>query len=419
MPRARHRGAAAPRRRCCAAIALVWTSGCAKPAERLADEADLVDDDEGSAAYKRHLIAVHLRRLVGESLGLTAGAGRERRPLAETVADWRTSSHHEPKPGFRIVGHSVPRTDGRAKVTGQAVYTGDVSLPGMAHAKVLRSPVAHARIVRIDVEAAKALPGVVDVVVGDDLLGLANTTYGHAVRDHSILAIGKVRYVGDPVAAVVAESEPIAQVALDLIEVEYDEIEPVMTAEAALAPGAPLVHDQRYSVGKSPGHVNLGSLEEPSNLLAHDRVAWGDIDAAFAAAALVVEGEFYYPMAFAYPLESYVAVADYTEGLLTVHSCGQHTFMVRRDLADIFGLPLSNIRVVTPFVGGGFGSKSYTKIEPIAAVLSWRVGRPVRLELTVEETVLTTRSDDARIRLRTAVDAEGRLIARHARLHPQ
>jgi CO/xanthine dehydrogenase Mo-binding subunit len=120
-------------------------------------------------------------------------------------------------------------------------------------------------------------------------------------------------------------------------------------------------------------------------------------------------------MSFAYPLESYVAVADYRGDEITVHSCGQHTYMVRRDVADVLGMPLSRVRVITPYVGGGFGSKSYTKVEPLAAVCSWRVGRPVRVELTVEETILTTRSDDARIVLRTAADAEGRLIARHAR----
>jgi CO/xanthine dehydrogenase Mo-binding subunit len=337
-------------------------------------------------------------------------------PLADAVGEWRESQRHHAKPGFKIVGHSVPRTDGRAKVTGEAMYAGDVRLPLMTYAKVLRSPLAHAKIRSIYTELARDLDGVIDIVVGSDLLGLASPRYGHAIRDHWILAVDKVRFVGEPVAAVIAETEPIAQQALDLIEVDYDELDPVLTAEEALASGAPFVHEERYEVGASPGHVNLDAVREPSNLLSHDTVRWGEIDDVLAKASVVVEGDYYYPMAFAYPLEPYVAVADFRKDGLTVHSCGQHTYMVRRDLADVFGLPLSRVRVITPFVGGGFGSKSYTKVEPLAAVCSWRVGRPVRLELTVEETVLTTRSDDARIWLRTAADAEGRLLARQGRV---
>jgi CO/xanthine dehydrogenase Mo-binding subunit/CO/xanthine dehydrogenase FAD-binding subunit len=380
----------------------------------LANEADLIDDEEGSADYKRHLIGVHLRRLV-ERLGRDESEPRTERDLDALVAGWRASQRHDPPPGFRVVGHSVPRTDGPSKVTGAAIYAGDVRLPDMAHAKVLRSPVAHARICSIDTTAARAASGVLDVVVGSDLLPLPSPRYGHAIRDHWILAVEKVRYAGEPIAAVIAESEPEAQRALDLIEIELEELAPVMTAEEALDAGAPLVHDSRYEAGRSPGHVNLDAIATPSNVLSHDIVRWGDPDASFADAAVIVEGEYYYPMAFAFPLEPYVAVADFGDDQLTVHTCGQHTFMVRRDLADIFGLPLSRVRVITPFVGGGFGSKSYTKIEPLTAVCSWRVRRPVRLELTVEETILTTRADDARIWLRTAADAEGHLIARQAR----
>jgi CO/xanthine dehydrogenase Mo-binding subunit/CO/xanthine dehydrogenase FAD-binding subunit len=390
------------------------TSRVALAAERLAADAELIDDEEGSADYKQHLIGVHLGRLT-ERLVRDQPPHGERRDLRGLVAGWRAAQHHEPKPGFRVVGHSVARTDGPAKVTGQATYTGDVRLPGMAHAKVLRSPVAHATIRSIDTTAARAASGVLDVLVGSDLLPLPSPRYGHAIRDHWILAVDKVRYAGEPVAAVIAESEPAAQHALELIDVEYDELPPVMTAEEALGPEAPLIHEAGYEVGRSPGHVNLATVERRSNLLSDDVVRWGAIDDAFERAAVVVEGEYYYPMSFAYPLEPYVALADFGDEELTVYSCGQHTYMVRRDLADVFDLPLSRVRVITPFVGGGFGSKSYTKVEPLAAVCSWRVRRPVRLELTVEETILTTRADDARIWLRTAADADGRLIARQAR----
>lgn len=384
----------------------------------LADAADLLDDADGSADYKRHLIGVHLSRLVS---GLLAGHEpatfgiRTRRPLAATVAEWEAGKRHVPKPGFSVVGHSVPRTDGRLKVTGQAVFAADIALPRMAHAKALRSPLAHARIMSIDTTRARAAAGVLDVLTGSDLMTLPRPLFGHAIRDHAILAMDKVTHVGEPVVVVIAEDEPAAQRAVELIDVVYEELEPVMTAEEALAPGAPLIHEEPHEFGHAPGHVNLDGRKFGTNQLTDDVVAWGDIDAAFRRATTIVEGEYYYPMAFTYPMESYAAIADFRGDELTVHTNGQHTYTTRRDIADIFGLPLSRVRVITPFVGGGFGSKSYSKVEPLAAVCSWKVRRPVKVELTVEETVLTTRALDARVWLRTGVDAEGRLIARQAR----
>ncbi|MCU1260118.1 MAG: hypothetical protein JWO80_3003, partial [Bryobacterales bacterium] len=153
------------------------------------------------------------------------------------------------KPGeFQVVNHSVPRADGFAKVTGRAIYTSDIELDGMCWAKVLRSPFAHARIVSIDTSAARTHPGVLDVITGADLNGL-KAYYGHAMKDHPILAIGKVRFMGEPVAAVVACDELTAEEALELIEVEYDELPSVVDVDSALAPGAPLIHEQSYSEG--------------------------------------------------------------------------------------------------------------------------------------------------------------------------
>ena len=147
-------------------------------------------------------------------------------------------------------------------------------------------------------------------------------------------------------------------------------------------------------------------------------IAWGDVEKAFASAAHIAEGDFYFPMVYAYAMEPYVAIAEYDpKGRLTVYSSAQHPFMVRQDLADVFGLPLNNVRVIVPFVGGGYGSKSYTKIEPLAAACSWKAGRPVKLQLSVEEAFLTTRGDDARVRIRTAFDAQGKLVARQATIN--
>jgi CO/xanthine dehydrogenase Mo-binding subunit len=127
-----------------------------------------------------------------------------------------------------------------------------------------------------------------------------------------------------------------------------------------------------------------------------------------------VEADYVYPMTFAYPMEPYVAIADYAEDGLTIHTCAQHPYIVRHDVAEVFGLPLNRVRLITPYVGGGYGAKSYTKIEPLAAVCSWKARRPVRLLLTVEESILTTRADDSRVHIKTAVDAEGKLLARQA-----
>ena len=316
---------------------------------------------------------------------------------------------------FAVVNHSVPRSDGFAKVTGTATYASDITLERMAWAKLLRSPFAHAKILSIDVSAAKRQPGVIDVLTGDDL-GPLHPYYGHAVKDHPLLAIGKVRYVGEPVAAVIAEDELTAQEALDKIKVAYEELMPVLGVDAALAPDAVLVHGMDYIGGAFRGFDDFPGGKE--NICQAVHVEWGDVDAAFASAAHIAEGEYYFPMVYAYAMEPYVAVADYDpRGQLTVYSSAQHPFMVRHDLTEVFGLPLNSVRVVVPFVGGGYGSKSYTKIEPLTAACSWKVSRPVKLQLNVEEAFLTTRSDDARVRIRTAVDGHGKLIAKQATIH--
>lgn len=316
---------------------------------------------------------------------------------------------------FQVVNHSVPRGDGIAKVTGSATYTSDISVEHMAWAKVLRSPFAHARIVSLDASKAQKQPGVVAVLTGNDL-GAIHPYYGHAVKDHPLLAIGKVRFLGEPVVAVIAESELAAQEALSHIDIEYEELPAALDSESALKKDAPLVHEINYRGGAFRGFDDFGAGSR--NICQGVLVEWGDVKKAFAGAAHIAEGEFYFPMIYAYAMEPYVAVADYDpKGRLTVYSSAQHPFMVRHDLAEVFGLPLNAVRVVVPYVGGGYGSKSYTKIEPLTAACSWWAGRPVKLQLSVEEAFLTTRSDDARVRIRTATDSNGRIVAREATIH--
>lgn len=322
----------------------------------------------------------------------------------------------EKKTDFKVVNHSVPRRDGKAKVTGKATYVSDLKLIGMAYAKVLRSHYAHARIVSIDTSRAASQPGVYCVITGNDLEGL-NPYYGHAVKDHPLLAIDKVRYAGEPVAAVVAIDERTAFCALEHIDVKYEELKAVFTPEDAMGKDAPLLHERKFEAGALRGFEGEVTAGRGTNICQEAHIKWGDVEAAFKKAAAVVEGEYYFPMAYAYAMEAYVAIADVNDNGVTVYSSAQHPFMVRHDLKSIFNLPVSQVRLIVPFVGGGYGSKSYTKIEPLVAACSWKAKRPVKLQLTVEEAMLTTRSDDALTWMRTAVDANGEIIARQAKIY--
>ena len=320
------------------------------------------------------------------------------------------------KTDFHVVNHSIPRRDGRVKVTGKAQYVADLKLIGMAYAKVLRSPYAHAKIISIDKSRAEAHPGVYCVVTGYDLDGL-NPYFGHAVKDHPLLAIEKVRYAGEPVAAVVAIDERTAFEALEFIDVKYEELKGVFTPEEAMAKDAPLLHEKKFEAGALRGFEGEVTAGKGTNICQTHKIQWGDVDKAFKEAASVVEGNYYFPMTYAYAMEAYVAVADVTDQGVTIYSSAQHPFMVRHDLKAIFNLPASKVRLIVPFVGGGYGSKSYTKVEPLTAACSWKAKRPVKLQLTVEEAMLTTRSDDAYTWMRTAADANGKIIARQAKIY--
>jgi CO/xanthine dehydrogenase Mo-binding subunit len=321
----------------------------------------------------------------------------------------------EKKTDFQVVNHSLPRRDGRVKVTGRAPYVSDLRLTGMAYAKVLRSPYAHAKIISIDTTRAAVRSGVYCVVTGNDLQGL-NPYYGHAVKDHPLLAIGKVRYAGEPVAAVVAVDERTAFEALEFIDVKYEELKAVFTPQEAMAEDAPLLHERKFEAGALRGFEGDVTAGKGTNICQRHKIQWGDVEKAFKEAAAVVEGEYYFPMTYAYAMEAYVAIADVTDQGVTIYSSAQHPFMVRHDLKSIFNLPVSKVRLIVPFVGGGYGSKSYTKIEPLVAACSWKAKRPVKLQLTIEEAMLTTRSDDAYTWMRTAVDANGKIIARQAKI---
>jgi CO/xanthine dehydrogenase Mo-binding subunit len=309
------------------------------------------------------------------------------------------------------VGQSVERADGRLKLAGQAEFTGDVRLPGMLYGAVLHSPVAHARISSIDTSAAEQLDGVVAVLTAEDLSDL-DLYYGHALRDRPIVAIGKVRFTGEPVAVVAAESQAAADFAVTRITVEYDELPVAASLEGALAKGAPLVHEEASRPGSAHGLGRLPDAE--GNICYSYSFRRGDVDRAFAEAAVVVEGEYTFPAVYQYSMETHTTIAHWHGGELTLWSSCQHPFLVRQEIAALFGLPLDLVQVIVPFLGGGFGSKSYTKMEPLTAAIARKAGRPVRILNGVHESMITTRRHNMSCRMRTAAAADGTVLGRTA-----
>lgn len=301
--------------------------------------------------------------------------------------------------GFRIIGQSIPKRDGVDKVTGRTEYLHDIRLPGMAHGKILRTPYPHARICRIDTAKAEALPGVLAVITADSV---EQYPFGFA-KDHLALKRGKVRCIRDEVTAVAAESEVVAAEALELIEVEYEELPGVFDPLAALRPGAPLVHEE------------LGT-----NLLgARWGFSHGDPDRAFAEAAAVVEGTYTLNYVTTACLGTMAAIAAWDpQGRLTMWSTTQVPFLYQRDLAQALGITGDRIRVIQPPVGGNFGrGLDLYPIDVIAALLTQRVRRPVKIVFDrVEEFIASPTREPCVIQVRTAADADGRLLAREARV---
>jgi CO/xanthine dehydrogenase Mo-binding subunit len=307
------------------------------------------------------------------------------------------------------VGRAAPRRDGREKVRGDAEFAGDIVVPHMLHGKVLRSPLPHARIASTDAAAAEAIPGVVCVLTAADLHDF-DPYWGHAIRDRPIVAIDKVRFAGEPVAAVAAEDEATALAALDAIQVEYEELPVVGTVAEALAPDAPLIHDTPLRPGLFHG---LGELApRDGNVCYRFTMDRGELEAVFAHADLVVEGEYTFPAVYQYAMETHTVIAHAVGDQITVWASCQHPFLVRAELAALFDVPLANVRVVVPYLGGGFGSKSYTKMEPITVALARKAGQPVRVQNRVAESMVTTRRHGMRCRMRTAMTREGRLLGR-------
>jgi CO/xanthine dehydrogenase Mo-binding subunit len=311
------------------------------------------------------------------------------------------------------VGTSVPRVDGVEKVTGAAKFTGDVSLPGLLEARVLRSPLPHAEIEAIDTSKAAALPGVVAVLSREDLKDI-DPYYGNCLRDRAIVATDRVRFAGEAVAVVAADDGLIAEEALALIDVRYKELPCVADIDAARAEGAPLLHENPAGTGEFHDVAGVGE-RFGGNICHREHFTKGDPESVFAQAEEVIDETFEFPMIYQYAMEPHTAVARFTDGGITLWSSSAHPFLVRSELAHMFHLPHAKVEVIVPFVGGAYGSKSYFKIEPLAVAMARKTGgRPVRIAQSLTEAMLTTRRHAARVRLKTGVKRDGTLVAREA-----
>jgi carbon-monoxide dehydrogenase large subunit len=306
-------------------------------------------------------------------------------------------------PPDAYVGRRFRRKEDARLVTGEARYLGDAGLPRTLHVAFVRSPHAHAHIQRVELGVALRLPGVVAAYTGPRIHTLAKpirTPFGSSTyreSDYPILAVGKVRFVGEPVVAVVAESRYRAEDAAGFVEVDYRQLDPVVTAEAATAPSAPVVHD-----------------ELPGNLYADERQAYGDVDAAKARAVYVVEGTFHTQRSAAVPLECRGALAHYDAGTgrLTLWTSTQLPHVVRYGLAECLGMPEDQIHVLSLDVGGGFGNKASLDPEQVAvAAIARDLQRPIKwIEDRRENFLASTHGQEERIWLRLSADADGRFL---------
>lgn len=310
------------------------------------------------------------------------------------------------------VGNDVPRVEGRDKLTGRAKFVADYNWTGMLHARVLRSACAHALIKHLDVSKAREIYGVRAIVTGWECPG----PIGACLVDQYPLAREKARYFGEPVAAVIADSEEIAARAVQQIVVEYEPLPVILDPRQGAAAKEHLIHANVEDYK----HIPQINPVAGTNIFHHYKLRQGDVEAAWPRAALIVENSFSVPAIQHVALEPHGAIGLYAPGEgLTMWASTQAPFIVRHTLASMFGLPLAKVRVIAPYLGGGFGGKSDVTIEPLAGCLARAVpGRPVRLVLDREEVFTgTTKGRGLEAVYKTGVDAEGRIIAEKITLY--
>jgi len=308
-------------------------------------------------------------------------------------------------------GQSLPRVEGRAKVTGRAEYVHNLRLPGMLYGKIHRSTAAHARINSIDVTAAAELPGFYAVYTASDIRKLIpEPYYGPAFHDQPVLAIDKVHYVGEPVALVLAEDVHVAEAAAQLIAVDYEELPAVFDEVEAMTSQA-VVHETLKPAGTFPDLKHLKGKRD-TNVALDFHLRRGDVQKAFAEADHVFEHTFKTQQVLHLPLEPFVTVADPTPNQLVIHTASQSPSFVRIEIARLLGWPETRVRVKVPYLGGGFGAKLYIKLEALVAAAALIAGRPVKIALTMDEQFYTLTKHATTLRIKSGVNKDGKIIAR-------
>jgi len=421
--------------------------GYCTPAQILAAYALLNKSTSPGEAAVREALSGVLCRCTGYvkpvQAVLRAAAGLRGEAEAETSGDelWTTFEQEQPAPegiepqtvvktkvrtqpkvlvtpqaeGWQRVGKPEPKVDAVKLVQGKPAFTADVEMRGMLYAKVLHSPYAHALIRNIDASQARQLPGVAAVLTWQDLPRVVFSTAGQSdpipgpldtfSLDH------KVRFVGDRVAFVAAETPEIAEKALELIQVDYEPLPALLDPAQAMSPEAPRIHDE-------PEYVNFAESDPSRNLAAHIHIDIGDVEQGFQEADFVFEQEYVVPKVQQAHIEPHVALTYWDEDdRLVIRTSTQVPFHLRRILSPVLGLPMKRIRVIKPRIGGGFGGKQEVLIEDVAAHLTIATGRPVLFEYTREEEFIAARSrHPMRIRMKTGVKKDGTLTANAMRV---
>ncbi len=321
---------------------------------------------------------------------------------------------------YRVIGTRPVRHDGVDKVTGAARYGADITLPGMLHAKVLRSPHAHARIRSIDTAKAEALPGVVAVltaadfpIIEDRILDFAEVQGNARMIAENLMAKDKALYMGHAVAAVCAVSPHIAAEALRLVDVDYEVLPTVLTWRDAMAPDAALLHDDMTTYFRVERFARGDDTGVKSNIAGHIQHKVGDVEQGFRDADIVIEREFETQTVHQGYIEPHVSTAMWSsDGRVTVWTSTQGLFNIRAQTAAIIGVPESQVKVVPMEIGGGFGAKAITYLDPVAAVLSKKTGRPVKVSMDRTEVFVGSGPTSATyMRCKMGVKKDGTMLA--------
>lgn len=308
---------------------------------------------------------------------------------------------------YNYIGKSVPRVDGIEKVTGEAQYVQDMYFKGMLHARIKTSPYAHALIKKIDISKAKALSGVKAILTGAE----AYHKLGIYITDKPILAVDKVRYFGEAVAAVAAVDIDTAEKAVELIEIEYEPLEVLLDVEEAVKPNAILVHEDLENYKTIPG---VFFPEAGTNIANHFKLRKGDIDKGFAESDFIIENKYYVPQILHVPMETHAVIAKWGIGdKIKIWSSAQSPYTLRNLFSVALNVPIQNIDVTVPYIGGGFGGKAGIHLEPLVALLSKAAnGRPVKLVATREEEISTLPCRQGLVaKIKTGVKKTGKIIA--------